>query len=156
MIDDEDYIFDLYDPIPHWVESSEWNTPEEYDLFAFNWKPPYVSSDVGNVIGNPWMAEVYTKDPFEGAACLNPRTAAAKGLKDGDWVRISSRYGSIECPIITSERFHPDGIGISGTYGPGNVGSNPLNTRGPHFNRLIPTSIETIDPVSASQKLHLK
>ncbi|NLY70226.1 MAG: molybdopterin-dependent oxidoreductase [Clostridiales bacterium] len=153
MIDDEDYIFDLYDPVPHWVESSEWNAPEEYDLFAFNWKPPYVSSDVGNVIGNPWMAELYRKDPFEGAACLNPRTAAAKGLKDGDWVRISSRYGSIECPIITSERFHPDGIGISGTYGPGNVGSNPLNTKGPHFNRLIPTSIDTIDPVSASQEI---
>ena len=83
MIDDEDYIFDLYDPIPHWVESSEWNTPEEYDLFAFNWKPPYVSSDVGNVIGNPWMAEVY------GAhlrCSLLESTYCRKGLKDGDWV----------------------------------------------------------------------
>jgi len=151
--DDATPVWECFEPVPHWVTSSEWNAPEEFDLWAFNWKPPYVSSDVGNVVGNPWLAELYMADPVEGAACLNPVTAAKKGLKTGDWVRITAMHGEIECPILVSERFHPDSIGISGTYGPGNHGAGPLMKRGPHYNRMVPTDPRTMDPVSGSQEI---
>ena len=86
MIEDMDYVLDLYRPIPHWVESSEFRGPAEgYDLWAINWKTPYIANDAGNLTGNPWLAEIYAKDPWESVILLNPATASkkkAKGWRD--------------------------------------------------------------------------
>lgn len=152
-VQDENEIFDLYKPIPYWVKNSESNAPSEYDLWAINWKTPYFSSDVGNVVGNPWLAELYKADPFEAVICINTETAKKKALKDGDPVTVSSRYGSIDGIVRTSELFHPDTLGISGGYGGGNKHGNPLNRKGPNFNALISTEIHTLDPVSAGQEM---
>ncbi|MFC2007763.1 molybdopterin-dependent oxidoreductase, partial [Chloroflexota bacterium] len=57
-IDDMDYIFDLYRPIPHWVENSEFRAPPEFDQWVINWRTPYFSSDSSNVLGNPWLTEL--------------------------------------------------------------------------------------------------
>jgi len=151
-VEDEDFIFDLYKPIPHWVKNSEWDAPKEYDLWAINWKTPYFSSDVGNVTGNPWLAELYKADPFEAVVCLNSETARRRNLQEGDRVTVSSRYGSLEGVIRTSELFHPDAVGVSGGYGGGNKHGNPLNRKGPNFNALLSTDIKTLDAVSAGQE----
>ena len=45
------------------------------------WKDP--------AAGNPWLAEVYTQDPYEGVICINTATAEKKNLKDGDTVEVS-------------------------------------------------------------------
>lgn len=152
-VDDEDFIFDLYKPVPHWVETA---VPEEYDLWAFNWKTPYFSSDVGNVVGNPWLAELYKVDPYEAVVCINPVTAKKKNLQEGDRVSVASQYGALEGVIRTSELFHPDSVGISGGYGGGNKQGNPLNRKGPNFNSLISTDINTLDAVSAGQDISPK
>lgn len=151
-IENEDHIFDLYKPIPHYVKNSEQDAPEEYDLWAINWKTPYFSSDVGNVTGNPWLAELYKADPFEAVVCLNTETAKKQNVKDGDPVTVSSRYGSLEGLIRVSELFHPDAVGISGGYGGGNKQGNPLNRKGPDFNSLLTTEMHTLDGVSAGQE----
>ncbi len=76
MIEDMDYVLDLYGPIPHWVESSELRAPADgYDLWAINWKTPYYANDASNLTGNPWLAEIYAKDPWESVILLNPATA---------------------------------------------------------------------------------
>lgn len=152
-IDDMDYIYDLYQAVPIWVESSEYRAPEEFDLWAINWKTPYFSSDSGNVAGNPWLAEIYQKDPWEAVVCINSATADAKGLKNGDLVVVESRYGKIEGCIRTSELFQPETIGISGCYGIGTLHSNPLNRKGPNFNTLMSLDEKTFDGVSAGQEL---
>lgn len=152
-IDDEEYIFDLYNPVPHWVEGSELRAPEEYDLWAINWKTPYFSSDTGNVTGNPWLAEIYTKDPYNAVICMNTATAVKKNLKNGDLVVIESRYGKIDGRVRTSELFHPETVGISGCYGIGNLHSNPLNKVGPNFNTLLPLDDKTLDGISAGQEI---
>lgn len=151
-IKEEDYIFDLYKPVPHWVKNSEQDAPAEYDLWAINWKTPYFSSDVGNVTGNPWLAELYRADPFEAVICMNSRTARKKDLAEGDEVTVASRYGSLNGVIRVSELFHPDAVGISGGYGGGNKHGNPLNRKGPNFNALLSTEIRTLDAVSAGQE----
>ncbi|MEL7564364.1 MAG: molybdopterin-dependent oxidoreductase [Dehalobacterium sp.] len=152
-IDDMDYIFDLYKPVPHWVESSEYRAPEEFDLWAINWKTPYFSTDVGNVTGNPWLAEISSIDPWEAVICINSETANAKGLKRGDRVVVESRYGEIEGYLRISELFQPETIGISGCYGMGTLHSNPLNRKGPNFNSLLPLDDKSLDGVSAGQEL---
>ena len=152
-IDDDEYIFELYEPVPHWVENSESHAPEEYDLWAINWKTPYISSDVGAAVSNPWLAELTREDPFEAMICLNSETARKKQLKDGDHVTVTSRYGSIEGMVRTSERFHPDAVGVSGSYGGSGRNANPLHNRGPHFNALLSTEIITLDGISAGQEV---
>jgi len=133
------------------VETSETNPPKEYDLWAVNWKTPYYANDAGNQTGNPWLAEIYAKDPWEANVLLNPITAARKGLMEGDAVVVASRYGKLEGRIRVSELFHPDTAGIAGSYGPGTMQSNPLNRVGPCFNNLLSIDDHTFDGISAGQ-----
>jgi anaerobic selenocysteine-containing dehydrogenase len=148
-IDDNEHIFDLYRPVPHWVENSEFRAPEEFDLWAINWRTPYHSNDSSNVIGNPWLTEINEKDPTDGVVCINTVTANGKALEEGDLVFVESRYGKIEGKLHISELFHPDAVGISGCYGLGTIQSNPLNRGGPHFNSLLPIEDKTLEGVSA-------
>jgi anaerobic selenocysteine-containing dehydrogenase len=150
-VPDDEYIFDLYDPVVHWVETSETNPPPGYDLWAINWKTPYYANDAGNLTGNPWLAEIYTKDPWEANVLLNPATAERKGLTDGDPVIVESRYGKVEGRVRLSELFHPDTAGIGGSYGLGTLQSNPLNRIGPFFNNLLSLDDHTFDGVSGGQ-----
>jgi anaerobic selenocysteine-containing dehydrogenase len=95
-IDNEEHIFEMYRPIPHWVENSESRAPEQFDLWAINWRTPYFASDASNVSGNPWLAELTAKDPYEAVVCMNSTTAERKHFKNGDTVVVESRYGKIE------------------------------------------------------------
>jgi anaerobic selenocysteine-containing dehydrogenase len=152
-VEDTDHIFDLYDPVPHWVENSEFRAPQEFDLWAFNWRTPYYSNDQSNMTGNPWLAEIYQKDPTDGTICLNTATAAARHLQEGDWVIVESRYGKVEGRVHASELFHPDAVGISGCYGLGTMQLNPLSRKGPHFNSLLPMDDTSLDAVSAGMEI---
>ena len=151
-IDDEEHIFDLYRPIPHWVENSESRAPEEFDLWVINWRTPYFANDVNNAAGNPWLVELSKGDPYDAVACMNSSTAERKGFKNGDRVVVESRYGSVEAQVRVSELFHPDAVGISGCNGLGALQSNPLAKRGPHFNTLLPLNDISLDGVSAGQE----
>jgi len=151
-IDDMDYIFDLYRPIPHWVENSEFRAPEEYDLWVINWRTPYFSSDSSNVSGNPWLAEVSRKDPFENGVLMNSATAQRKGLKEGDTVVVESRYGKTEGKLHITELLHPDAVGMPGCGGLGTIYSNPLIKEGAHWNSLLSLDDKTFDAVSAGQE----
>lgn len=148
-IENMDDIFDLYRPIPHWVENSEFRAPEEFDCWAINWRTPYFSNDVGNVTGNPWVAELCDQDRYESGVVLNASTAGRKGLKDGDMVVVESRYGKTEGRLNTTQLLHPDAVGIPGCFGLGTKLANPLTRRGASWNSLLPLDDKTFDAVSA-------
>jgi anaerobic selenocysteine-containing dehydrogenase len=151
--DNMDEFFAEYQAIPHWIENSEFKAPPEYDLWVVNWMTPYFTHDAsGCAAGNPWLAEVYTQDPYEGVVCINTATAEAKNLKDGDTVIIESRYGRTEGQIKTTELMHPQVIGISGSYGLGTLQCNPLMKRGPHYNSLLPLDHKSVDSISGGQE----
>lgn len=152
-IDDMDHVLDLYGPVPHWVENSEFRAPEEYDLWATNWRTLYYSNDASNIAGNPWLVELYERDRTDGTICLNVATGNKKGFSEGDTVIVESRYGKVEGVVHLSELFHPDTVGISGCYGLGTMLSNPLSRQGPHFNSLLPLDDKSIDGVSAGMEV---
>jgi len=52
-------------------------------------------------------------DPVHIALILNPKTAEAQGLVQGDIVQVNSPYGRIFGRIGTSEGMHPDTLGVS-------------------------------------------
>ncbi|OGO24449.1 MAG: hypothetical protein A2144_01595 [Chloroflexi bacterium RBG_16_50_9] len=152
-IENEEYIWEQYRPIPCWIENSEINAPPEYDLWVVNWKSPYCPHDSGNPNGNPWLAELYQQDPFDFTIFLNSATAKKKGLKDRDWITVESRYGKTEGIMRVTELIHPDAVGIPGSYGLGTIQSNPIFREGTHFNALLSLDDKTLDAIAAGQEL---
>ncbi len=148
-IDDTEYIFDIYRPVPHWVENSEFRAPEDFDLWVINWRTPYFSNDVSNVSGNPWLAELSGQGSLHYGVYMNSATAQKKGLRAGETVVVESRYGKTEGRLHLSELFHPDVVGIPGCYGLDSVQSNPLGKQGPNWNSLLPIDDKCLDPISA-------
>jgi anaerobic selenocysteine-containing dehydrogenase len=148
-IDDMETIFDLYRPIPHWVENSEIRAPEGFDCWAINWRTPYYSSDIGNIIGNPWLVELCDEDLCESSIVMNVSTADRKGFKEGDRIIVESRYGKTEGRLHRTELLHPDAVGIPGCFGLGTKLGNPSNRRGASWNSLLPLDDKTFDAVSA-------
>jgi anaerobic selenocysteine-containing dehydrogenase len=152
-VEDADHVFDLYRAIPHWVENSEFKAPEEYDLWAFNWRTLFFSNDQSHLTANPWLAEFFEKDRTDGTICMNEKTAKKKGLEEGDLAVVESRYGKVEGRVHLSELFHEDSVGISGCYRLGTLQTNPQGRKGPHFNSLLPMDDKTLDGVSAGVEI---
>ncbi|ROR31963.1 molybdopterin-dependent oxidoreductase [Inmirania thermothiophila] len=60
-----------------------------------------------------YLAELYHKNP----AWMNPKTAAARGLKDGDLIRITSPIGYMVTRVHVTEGIHPDVVAVSTACG---------------------------------------
>jgi anaerobic selenocysteine-containing dehydrogenase len=103
-------------------------------------------------------------------AWINTTTAAARGIKDGDRIKVASSIGSITTTAYVTEGIIPDVIAIShhfgrqhsGIYGsgksspiPGGTSSDPdaknmtWKKHGVHPNAIIPNSS---DPISGGQR----
>lgn len=60
-----------------------------------------------------YLAELYHKNP----AWVNPKTAAARGIQDGDLIRVTSKLGHIVTRAHVTEGIHPDVVAISTACG---------------------------------------
>jgi anaerobic selenocysteine-containing dehydrogenase len=147
-IDDPETVFDLYRPVPHWVEGTELAAPADFDLFAITWRTPFWSNETHGLTGNPWLAELSMQDGYAEGVYMNRETAHRKHLKEGDAVVIESRYGRTEGCLRVTELLHPEIVGIPGCFGLGTLLSNPLNRRGANWNSLAPIDDACLDPVS--------
>jgi anaerobic selenocysteine-containing dehydrogenase len=110
-----------------------------------------------------WLMELYHDNP----GWMNSKTAAARGIKDGDKIKVTSKIGSIITTAKVTEKIGPGIIAISyhlgreesGRYGsgkksPGGHDNDPdlahkhWDTYGVHPNHIIPN---TTDPVNGQQ-----
>ena len=140
---------EAYDTIPHWIPPADWNGPAEFDLFALNYKVPFLMFGIGGFDENPWFDELIDQtNPYVRTVNINRATAAKKGLKDGDEVWVQSQYGKTRGKVKTSDLFHPDVVGIAGCYGAGTMHMNPIAMKGPHFNSLLSNDESSMDPIS--------
>ncbi len=114
-----------------------------------------------------WLVEIKHDNP----AWINSKTAAARGIKDGDSIKVSSAIGEITTTAHVTEGIIPGVIAIShhlgrkhsGIFGsgkvspttPGNASTDPdakliwWNKHGKHPNSIIPNSS---DPISGGQR----
>ena len=60
-----------------------------------------------------YLAELYHKNP----AWINPATAKARGIQDGDLIRVASKVGHVVTRAHVTEGIHPDCIAISTACG---------------------------------------
>lgn len=144
-----DKLMEHYRPIPEWIDPLK-ETPEEFNLYAVNWKTPQFSFGVGGTAENPWLHEASQWDPYLHKVCINTQTGRDLGLQDGDQIWVESQYGGkVKGEVKLSQAFHPEIVGIAGMFGHLSKQMAPQALKGLHFNSLMSNSPEDIDPVSA-------
>jgi len=98
----------------------------------------------GRGANKPWLCEIpdpISRVAWQSPVILHPTTAAAKGLRTADFVRVTSPWGSLEAPVYATEVVHPglvlmaagQGHTAYGRYAE-NVGANPLS--------ILPAAVE--------------
>ncbi|MDF3381594.1 MULTISPECIES: molybdopterin oxidoreductase family protein [Sulfitobacter] len=87
-------------PLPHWYESDPEGT-QGYDVHALTQRPMAMYHSWGSQ--NAWLRQLHGHNP------LNLPTAImrAKGLKDGDWARVTSPHGGITVPVMEMAALNP-------------------------------------------------
>lgn len=146
-----------------WGPARKSNTPErdrrspgyEYESARFDGDAaefpfffyPYPSLALGNGEGAnlPWLQEM--PDPLTTVvwgtwAEINPKTAMARGIRQGDLIRVISPHGSLDIPAVHFPGIRPDLVAVPigqghRTYGryAANRGVNPLALLGALFDR---------------------
>lgn len=138
-----------YTAVPIWIDPVR-PDPAGFDLNSINWKTAQFSFGTGGSLENPWLREVAEQfDPLAFDVCVNPKTAAARGLQNGDLVVVESEYGGkVQGRLKISELFHPEVVGIAGMYGHTSKQLSEMARRGIHYNSLMSSDPADIDPVS--------
>jgi len=76
---------------------------------------------------------------------LNPATARALGIAEGDWIAVESRFGRVEGDAALSEGVHPDVVAVSNA-----ITRKVGGRKGTHFNALLPAELEYTDLFSGA------
>ena len=99
-------IATYFDPLPIWYEPFEGAQVEthRYPLSAVTQRPPFMYHAWGSQ--NAWLRQIATRNWLY----LHPDTAAAHGLRDGDWAHLDSHHGRITVPVRIAGNVQPDTV----------------------------------------------
>lgn len=147
-----------YQAIPDWKPcESHCEHHSEFDLFAVNCKVPFHTFSI--TVGNPILSDVQNAQhmKFGQNVLLHSDTARRKGLSEGDEVWVETTNGiRVRSVMKLTHGIHPDCVGFPGLHG---RWARNLPTRaygGPHFNTLLPRSLDRIDKVAATTDMCVK
>jgi molybdopterin-containing oxidoreductase family molybdopterin binding subunit len=133
-------------PVWHACAAQE-QAPPDYDLIAVNYKLPFHSYNMTQ--DNPWLAELSERHPYAEKVMINARSAAARGIADGDPILLETPHGARARGIAkVSECIHPEVVGIASCFGHWAKARATARGRGIHFNSLVPYSLSQIDPMA--------
>lgn len=109
-----------YTALPYWPEKTRLidSEPEEYDLYAHNFRIPSFLYRMGSMDQDPirrGYSDLY--DPEFNAILINTATGQEKGIKSGDLVSVESPYGKTTGKAYLTERVRPDSVGVAGGIG---------------------------------------
>lgn len=122
----------------------ELNSETEDSLKLISLRTPYMH--------NSWLANVqrlrtsaHTINPLNMCA----KDAAAKGLLDGDKIRVFNDHGSVETELRINNDLRPGAAAMTHGYGRGRRGMTVAETHpGANYNRLLPSGPEAFEPLS--------
>jgi len=163
--------FELYSPIlamkgqsplPGYVAIPEHQEMKDDELILTTFKVNVQTTS--NTDNGGWLSEIYHDNPL----WINPLTAAARGLVDGDAIRIRSRIGEVEVAVRVTPAVAPGVLALSTHVGHWQGGRYSSGKRAPfgiddtrhdafmwweaggtHPNWIIPDSPE---PISGQQR----
>ncbi len=110
-------------PVPHWIERSEYHDErlsseraKKYPLLVVSNHPRHRTH--ANLDDIDWFHEIVTgkvkgKDGYYYEPCwINPADAEARGIKDGDIVKVFNERGAVLCGARVWERIMPGAISV--------------------------------------------
>ena len=127
-----------FDPLPIWYQPMEEAMVDAaaYPFHAITQRPMHMYHSWGSM--NAWLRQITNRNSL-----FMSRIAGARlGLKDGDWVRVSSHHGEITVPVCLMDGVQEDTVwtwnAIGKRSGAWNlVPSGPESRRGFLLNHLI-------------------
>ena len=135
-----------YKPLPDWVPSSAYTSKDpQFDLYAVTFKWPFLTSTFSNF--NPWLSELRRFHPYTGKLILNRKFAQAKGIRDGDRVKLENVGGrTVEGVAMLSECIHPECVGMDHSAGSWAKILGPRNAgTGTHPGTLMDYDMKNLD-----------
>ncbi len=142
-----------YTPLPTWRSLTMDGSPTEYDLYLISTK--LITYKQQRSTFNPLLNELAPKGVLE----MNPETARAKGLHDGDEVIVASHNSvtgetkEVTTHVAYSECIRPDTVNLLHHYG--NWVHPRTKGQGPTANSLFFTG-EGYVTNTADQTFHVK
>jgi thiosulfate reductase/polysulfide reductase chain A len=97
-----------FSPWPTWEEPS---APAEGEFYLLTGK---IAQHTQFGTQNNQLLHKYAEEP---RLWMNTKTATAKGLADGDWVRVTSKVGKIHIHLRATEAIRPDCVYMTPGYG---------------------------------------
>ena len=92
-----------FDPLPFYYEplETQLTDTQKYPLNAVTQRPMamYQSWDSQNA----WLRQIHAHNYLQ----VNPKTARAQGIADGDWIWVESLWGKVRCMARYSEAVEP-------------------------------------------------
>ncbi len=150
----KNWKFDEYQPLPEWRPGLTYEEePTEYDLVAGFFKTPISTfEDLANI---PWVVEVAGNRPDVTYVWINSETRRRKGIKNGDRIRITSKYSSVEGVAWLTEGVHPEAVMMSQAGRP-HIKSRYKISTAPMFNELVRADLSNIDPISGAYETEVR
>ncbi len=142
--------------MPHYEEPLRYGSKEEFPLLFVDHKSRL--SREGRADNSPWFQANNDIDPgsikHKDAAKINPVDAKPLGIQDGDRVRITSAFGSIECNASLFEGVRPGSVAKAfgrGHWAYGKVAAEKFGMvpKGGNNNELLPHAFEALSGSSA-------
>jgi anaerobic selenocysteine-containing dehydrogenase len=125
-----------YTPLPGWRQPTMDSSPAEYDLYLISHKK--VEFKQSRTTFNALLSELEPEQAVE----MNAATAVARGIQDGDWVRVESHNAvtgetkKLIAKVKAIEGIRPDTVTMSHHYG---FWVHPkANESGPTPNSIFP------------------
>ena len=125
-----------YTPLPTWRPPTMWSSPPKYDLTLTSYKKIEFKQSRASQVA--LLAELAP----EQRVAINPATARAKGIRDGDMVLVESHNAvtgqtrQVKAKAALTEAIRPDVVGMPHHYG--EVARHPLTRgQGPTPNTLF-------------------
>lgn len=100
-----------FSAIPNWMPIPDHQKMNNDELILTSFK---VSVQTHSRTQNcKWLTELYHENPV----WINSKTADKKGIKDGDWVKITSKIGEMITKANVTQGIHPEIVAISNHAG---------------------------------------
>ncbi len=127
-----------FDPLPFWYPplEGEMLKGEDYPLYAITQRPMHMYHSWGSQ--NAWLRQITAQNRLY----MSRARAAELGIRDDDWVWISSHTGRVRAQVMTMEGVNPDTVWTWNAIGKRKgawmlKNDAPESTRGFLLNHLI-------------------
>jgi molybdopterin-containing oxidoreductase family molybdopterin binding subunit len=147
---------EYYQPMPDFLPCPSHQCEHgEFDLYAFYYRDTLHTNSF--TMENPWLDEAARLDPFSYTIALNAGIGAAKGIADGDVIRVESETGRrVEGVVRLTEAIHPEGLGVAALCGHWADTLPVAKGKGVFFNDLLELDWHHTSPVNLNLDLCAK